>query len=95
MGHGVYRVFKNLPVDANVQPELRTAALEFELLRVPGVGLDICYFILSHKQNFKWLSFWLLELGFYFAVSSTFYFFFSPRSAGCHFIDRESEVQNS
>lgn len=27
------------------------AALEFELSRVPGVGLDICYLILSHKHE--------------------------------------------
>ena len=46
------------------------AALEFELSRVPGVGLDICYLILSHKhetnKKFKWFTVsGLLELGFY------------------------------
>ena len=46
------------------------AALEFELSRVPGVGLDICYLILSHKHetNKKFKLFTvsgLLELGFY------------------------------
>lgn len=38
-------------------------------------------------------SLWLLELEFYFIVSSTLKKK-KKRSAGCHFIDQESEVQN-